>query len=77
MICLICRQAEIIAGLTSVEFKRSEMRLLFTNVPARVCPGCGEAFVDEEVTLRLLTEAQAISQAGIFDVECEYPLSKD
>jgi len=68
MMCLICRQAETIDGLTSVNFERGEMRLFIKNVPARVCPSCGEAYVEEEVALQLLREAEEMSKAGKDDV---------
>ena len=72
MICLICRQAETVDGLTSVHFERGEMSLIVNNVPAHVCPGCGEAYVDEDVAIRLLREAEAISTAGELDNVIEY-----
>ena len=72
MICLICRQAESIDGLTSVHFERGEMRLVVNNVPARVCPSCGEAYLDEEVAVRLLRDAEEMSRAGISDDVIEY-----
>ena len=72
MICLICRQAEPVNGLTSVRFERGEMRLVINNVPARVCPSCGEAYVDEEVAVKLLRDAEEMSKAGISDDRQEY-----
>jgi len=72
MMCLICRQAETIDGLTSVNFERGEMRLIVNHVPAHVCPSCGEAYVDEEVTLQLLQDAEEMSKAGILDGVIEY-----
>ena len=64
MNCLICRQAEIVEGFTSVTFERDEMRLVVKNIPARICPSCGEAYMDEDVTVQLLQEAEEISVAG-------------
>ena len=72
MICLICRQAEIIGGLTSVEFNRGEVHLVITNLPAQVCPSCGEAYVSEEVAAQLLRIAKEMSEAGEFEAEREY-----
>lgn len=74
MICLICRQAETVDGLTSVHFERGEMRLVMNNVPARVCPSCGEAYVDESVAVRLLREAEEMSAAGELDGVRDYQL---
>jgi YgiT-type zinc finger domain-containing protein len=72
MNCLICRQAETVNGLTSVTFERGEMRMVVNNVPARVCPSCGEAYVDEEVALQLLRDAEGVSRAGMMDSVIEY-----
>ena len=72
MNCLICRQAEIVDGLTSVTFERGEMRLMINNVPARVCPSCGEAYVDEEVAVRLLRDAEEMSRVGMMENVIEY-----
>ncbi|MDQ2692560.1 MAG: type II toxin-antitoxin system MqsA family antitoxin [Chloroflexota bacterium] len=72
MICLICRQAEIAGGITSVIFQRGEMHLQIDKVPARVCPSCGEAYVEEAIAARLLQRAQEIYQAGDRDVNADY-----
>ena len=72
MICLICRQAETVDGLTSVHFERGEMRLVVNHLPARVCPGCGEAYVEEQVAVQLLHTAEVMSAAGEMDGEVEY-----
>ena len=72
MICLICRQAELVDGFNSVTFERGEMRLVVKNVPARVCPSCGEAYVREDVAVHLLQIAEDVSAAGILDTVIEY-----
>jgi YgiT-type zinc finger domain-containing protein len=72
MLCLICRQAETLDGLTSVQFERGEMRLVVKDVPARICPSCGEAYVEDQVAVSLLREAEAMSAAGTLDDEREY-----
>ena len=75
MICLICRQSEIVDGFTSVSFERGEFRLVVNSVPARVCPSCREAYVDEDVAERLLRDAEEMSRAGMLDVVCEYDVA--
>ena len=72
MICLICRQTEITDSFTAVFFERGEMRLAIKSVPARVCVGCGEAYVYEDVAVRLLQGAKKIFEAGILDDVIEY-----
>ena len=58
--------------LPSVNFERGEFRLVVNNVPARICPSCGEAYVDEEVAVKLLQDAEEMSKAGINDDVIEY-----
>ncbi len=72
MICLICRQAEIVDGLTSVKFERGEMRLVVNSVPAWICPSCGEAYVEEDTASQLLRIAREISETGMLDSHHEY-----
>lgn len=72
MICLICRQTEIVDRLTSVNFERGEMRLVVNSVPARVCPNCDEAYVDEAVATQLLQSVKKLSEAGIREDVIEY-----
>ena len=72
MICLICGQAETVDGYQSVNFERGEVRLTIHSVPARVCPNCGDACVEEAVAVRLLHDAEDKARAGIMDDIVEY-----
>ena len=72
MICLICRQAEIVHGFSAVNFERGEMHLVIKNVPAHVCPSCAEAYVGEDIASQLLRIANEMSEAGVLDAQCEY-----
>ena len=72
MNCLICRQAEIVHGFTSITFEREEFRLLIHHVPAQICPNCGEAIVDEDVAVRLLSIAENAIHEGMFEDIREY-----
>jgi YgiT-type zinc finger domain-containing protein len=72
MICLICRQAEVVESFTSLDFQRGEMHLSITNVPARLCQSCGEAYMDEEVTAQVLQSAERIYRVGILEEIIDY-----
>jgi len=61
MICLICRQADIADGLTSIHFERGELKMEVKAVPAQVCPNCGEAYVEAEIAAQLLMRAEEVS----------------
>jgi len=64
MKCLICRQADTVDGLTSVTLERDEIKLTVNGVPARLCPFCGEAYVEDDVAVQLLLRAEALVEAG-------------
>ena len=72
MNCIICRQSELIDGFTSIPFERDEFRLLIKNVPAQVCPNCGEAIVDEDVAMQLIGKAQDAHAEGLIEDIREY-----
>lgn len=72
MNCLICRQAEIVDGFTSITFERDEFKLVIKHVPAQICPNCGDAVVDEDVAIRLLSLAEDASKQGMRDDVREY-----
>jgi len=72
MRCMICNQAEVAAGKTVVELEREEFHLVITNVPARICPVCGESFSDEDVSVRLLAEAEKLAGSGLRVVERDF-----
>jgi YgiT-type zinc finger domain-containing protein len=72
MNCLICRQSNLIYGPTSITFERGEFRLLIRGVPAWVCPSCGEAVVDEDVSIQIIGQAESLFAQGIREDVCEY-----
>ena len=74
MICIICDEAETLPGLTSILLEREEHSFTFNNVPARICPKCGEAYVDESVTGSLLLEAERMVDVGAKMEVLEYAL---
>ena len=64
MRCLICKQADVESGWATVTLERGGLTLVFKRVPARVCPNCGEEYVNDDVTAQLLTSAEALADAG-------------
>jgi YgiT-type zinc finger domain-containing protein len=72
MICLVCHQAELVDGLTSVRLERGELRLVVSDVPARLCPSCGEAYLGEHTAIRLLQSAEDTRKAGMQDARYKY-----
>jgi YgiT-type zinc finger domain-containing protein len=64
MMCVICRQVETEPGTTTVTLTRGKLTFVVRDVPASVCPNCGEAYIAEEAATRLLTTAEQLAQAG-------------
>jgi len=64
MKCVICKQAETRPGFATVTLDRPGFTYVVRKVPARVCPNCGEEYVDEEISARLLQSAEAMARAG-------------
>jgi YgiT-type zinc finger domain-containing protein len=64
MKCLICKQDETQEGVTTVTLERGALTLVIKDVPARVCPNCGEAYVDETVAANLMQTAERMEAAG-------------
>jgi YgiT-type zinc finger domain-containing protein len=77
MMCFICNQAETVPGLTSILLERGRMSLTVNNVPARICPNCGETYTGESVTANLLHQAEQMVKAGTKVEECEYMLTDE
>ena len=65
MKCVVCKKGETRAGTTTMTLERDGATLVFKSVPARVCANCGEAYVDGEITARLLKTAEEAARSGI------------
>ena len=64
MKCVVCKQAETHSGVTTVTLERGGSTFVMKEVPAQVCPNCGEDYVDAGVTTTLLRTAEDLSRAG-------------
>lgn len=65
MKCVVCKQAETRPGKATITLERDDTTLVIKGVPAQVCPNCGEEYVDEEITRRLLQNAEEVANAGV------------
>jgi YgiT-type zinc finger domain-containing protein len=64
MKCVVCRQAETVHGVATVVLDRNGTTLVMRCVPARVCPNCGEEYVDEATSRGLLSTAEEAARSG-------------
>ena len=64
MKCVVCKQSETVAGVTTVTLERDGLTLVVKRVPTRICPNCGEEYIDEGVAERILSSAEGLTRIG-------------
>jgi len=64
MKCVICRQGDTAPGKVTVTLQRGETTVVFKDVPAEVCRNCGEFYLGEAVTQKLLGRAETAVKSG-------------
>jgi YgiT-type zinc finger domain-containing protein len=64
MKCVICKQASTMAGATTLTLERGGLTLVVKNVPAQVCPNCGEAYIDERAAAQVLKTGEQMARVG-------------
>ena len=65
MKCVICKQGETQPGKATVTLERGGSVVVFKSVPAEICSNCGEEYVDESTTARLLSAAEDAMKTGV------------
>ena len=65
MKCVICRHGQTEPGRTTVTLTRGNTTVVFRDVPALICDNCGEEYVDEGTTARLLAIAEEAARSGV------------
>jgi YgiT-type zinc finger domain-containing protein len=65
MKCVVCKRGETREGTTTVTLEREGAALVVRKVPAQVCENCGEAYLEADVTRRLLAAARQALRAGV------------
>lgn len=64
MKCVICKQGDTGAGTATVTLARGESTIIFKEVPAEVCENCGEYYLSDSVTEKLLSRADEAVKNG-------------
>ena len=72
MKCVICKQGDTQSGKTTITLERAGITVVFKNVPAQVCANCGEPYVDEETSGKLLEAAEQAARSGVLVDVREY-----
>jgi len=64
MTCVICKSGETHPDETTVTLQRGATTVVLKGVPAEVCDNCGEYYLSEEMTGRVLEVAEASVSKG-------------
>ncbi|MGE0175347.1 MAG: type II toxin-antitoxin system MqsA family antitoxin [Oligoflexales bacterium] len=64
MDCVICKNGKTKSGLVTVTLLRGAAVVVIKDVPAQICPNCGEYYLSEEISKKLLARANAAVSAG-------------
>ncbi|MCX7113716.1 MAG: type II toxin-antitoxin system MqsA family antitoxin [Proteobacteria bacterium] len=64
MKCVICKTGDIHPGLTVVNLNREGSTVIIKNVPADVCDNCGEYYLSEDMTKKVLEIGEGAFNKG-------------
>jgi len=59
MKCVICKLGGTKQGAVTVTLERGETTVLIKNVPADICENCGEYYLSDEISERVLKQAES------------------
>ena len=57
MRCILCKQGNTKSGMVTVTLQRGDTTVIIKGVPAQVCENCGEYYLNDEITERVLSMA--------------------
>jgi len=58
MRCILCKQGNTKSGMVTVTLQRGDTIVIIKGVPAQVCENCGEYYLNDEITERVLSMAE-------------------
>ena len=64
MLCVICKHGVTHPGTVTVTLQRGESIIIFKDVSAQVFENCGEYYLSEETTAKLLQRADTAVNNG-------------
>jgi len=65
MKCVICKNGDTVPGAATVILNRGETAVILKNVPADICENCGEYYLTQEVTRKVLAKAEDAVRKGV------------
>ena len=64
MTCIICKHGHTKPGFATVTLQRDKTIVIFKEVPAEICENCGEYYLTEEISGKILKYAEEAAQKG-------------
>ncbi len=64
MKCVICKNGQTNNQAVTVTLEQHGKTFVFKDVPALVCENCGEQYIEEDTSRRLLSLALDVSKVG-------------
>lgn len=64
MECVICKHGKTQLGLVTVTLERANCIVILKQVPAAICDNCGEYYLSESVTEKVLSKAEDAVNKG-------------
>ena len=64
MNCVICKHGQTRSGDVAVTLQRGDCTVIIKGVPADVCDNCGEYYLSDTVTDKLLMRAETAAKNG-------------
>ncbi|WP_298336225.1 type II toxin-antitoxin system MqsA family antitoxin [Ferrimicrobium sp.] len=65
MKCAICKSGKLEEGVTAVTVERGGTLVVFRRVPARICPNCGESYLEAAVVDAVCQAGDEAASAGV------------
>jgi len=72
MNCVICKHGHTSYGKTTVVFTKNKVSVIIREVPADICENCGEYYLDEETTKKVLQIAQQVVERNVELEICDF-----
>jgi YgiT-type zinc finger domain-containing protein len=64
MPCVICKIGNTKSGLVTVTLQREDCIVILKKVPAEICENCGEYYLSENITEKILQQAEKAVNNG-------------
>lgn len=65
MKCAICKTGNVTDGTATVMLERGETTVIIKDVPAEVCDQCGEYYLSEAMTEKVMAMAETAVTKGV------------